>query len=133
MGCDAISLAVFHRARHACGAVAAGAIAQSDIDRAVRRYWRTMMRLGMFDPMEQQPMVTRIGIADVDTAAGDRFYRRSGAAAFRSTFYFQARVRPRPVPLPTGRWRSRTTVAKCKTKEHPKKLPKSFFFVFFVN
>jgi hypothetical protein len=65
-----------------------------------------MMRLGMFDPMEQQPMVTEIGIADVDNAAGDHFHRRSGGVAFRFTFYFH---------IVTGGQRSRTTVAKSKS------------------
>jgi hypothetical protein len=55
--------------RHVCDAVKGGAVQQTDVDRAARRYWRTLMRLGMFDEMEQQPMVTKVGVADVDNAA----------------------------------------------------------------
>lgn len=33
---------------HMCNAVTAGTINGTDVDRAARRYWRTMMRLGMF-------------------------------------------------------------------------------------
>jgi beta-D-xylosidase 4 len=52
---------------HMCDAVAAGSINMTDVDRAARRYWRTMMRLGMFDPMENQPMVVGVGAKDVDS------------------------------------------------------------------
>ena len=55
---------------HMCNAVDAGTINMTDVDRAARRYWRVMMRLGMFDPPEQQPMVTDIGPKDVEAAHG---------------------------------------------------------------
>ena len=54
---------------HMCDAVAAGTINITDVDRAARRYWRTMMRLGMFDPPETQPMIMDIGAKDVDSPA----------------------------------------------------------------
>jgi beta-glucosidase-like glycosyl hydrolase len=55
--------------RHVCAAVAAGAIAAADVDRAARRYFTVVLRLGMLDPMEGQPLVTALGAADVDSAA----------------------------------------------------------------
>ena len=64
---------------HMCDAVSAGVVSQSDLDRAARRYWRTMFRLGMFDPMEEQPMVTQIGAADVDNAASRELAQRIAA------------------------------------------------------
>jgi beta-xylosidase len=66
-------------AKHACDAVETGAVKQSDVDRAARRYWRTMMRLGMFDSMEEQPMVTSIGAAHVDSAATRELAQRTAA------------------------------------------------------
>lgn len=49
----------------------------SDVDRAARRYFRTMMRLGMFDPMDRQPMVTEIGPEQVDSPASRALAKRT--------------------------------------------------------
>ena len=43
--------------QHVCDAVAKGSVQQSDVDRAARRYWRTMMRLGARpEPFNFTPM-----------------------------------------------------------------------------
>jgi xylan 1,4-beta-xylosidase len=68
--------------RHVCNAVASGSVAQSDIDRAARRNWSTMLRLGMFDPIEQQPMITNIGAAAVDSADGRALAQRTATESF---------------------------------------------------
>lgn len=39
-------------------ALKAGAVAKADVDKAARRIFRTMMKLGMLDPMEDQPYVS---------------------------------------------------------------------------
>ena len=58
--------------QHMCDAVAAGAVAQADVDRAVGRYWRAMMRLGMCDTCE--PCIRPFDIA--------RCARRSAAPCY---------------------------------------------------
>jgi len=63
--------------RHLCSALANGTVSLQDIDRAARRYWKTMMKLGMFDDMESQPMVTEIGPALVDSADGRKLAQRA--------------------------------------------------------
>ena len=46
-----------------------GAIAKADVDKAARRIFRTMMKLGMLDPMEDQPYVgSRHGADQIDNA-----------------------------------------------------------------
>ena len=65
--------------QHVCDALNHGDIASTDLDRAARRYWRTMMRLGMFDPMEAQPYVTEIGAQDVDNEAGRELAQKTAA------------------------------------------------------
>jgi len=46
----------------------AGAVSEEDVDRASARVIRTMIKLGLLDPMDQQPL-TRIGPEVVDSAA----------------------------------------------------------------
>lgn len=65
--------------RNMCTAVAGGFVAQSDVDRAARRYWRTLMRLGYFDPMEEQPLVTAVGAEQVDSAANRALAQKTAA------------------------------------------------------
>ena len=50
-----------------------------------------MMRLGMFDPMEEQPMVTDIGAADVDTSGSRQLAQRAAAESLvcRTLLYVQ--------------------------------------------
>eukprot|EP01052_Picozoa_sp_SAG31_P040124 SAG31_NODE_5733_length_2354_cov_1.622616_1_plen_581_part_00 len=65
---------------HMCDAVAAGTINMTDVDRAARRYWRTMMRLGMFDPPEEQPMImdsSAYGAEAVDSPAARELAKRT--------------------------------------------------------
>lgn len=45
-----------------------GAIAKEDVDRAARRVFRTMFKLGMMDPMEDQPYVQSYGAGQIDNA-----------------------------------------------------------------
>jgi beta-glucosidase-like glycosyl hydrolase len=68
--------------RHMCTAVADGTVKQTDVDRAARRYWRTMMRLGMFDEMESQPLVTSVGKADVDSQATRALAQKAAEESF---------------------------------------------------
>lgn len=51
----------------------------ADVDRAARRYWRTMMRLGMFDSPENQPMVMDLGAGDVDSPAARALAQKTAA------------------------------------------------------
>ena len=64
-------------AQHMCAAVAHGSVSISDVDRAARRYFRTMMRLGMFDPMEGQTMVNGVGADQVDSPASRALAQRT--------------------------------------------------------
>lgn len=48
-------------------ALKAGAIAKADVDRAARRVFRTMFNLGMFDPMEDQSLLS-YGADQIDNA-----------------------------------------------------------------
>ena len=68
--------------KYVCDAVKSGAINTTDVDRAARRYWRTMMRLGMFDPMDTQPFVTDLGVKDVDTQENRALAQRAAAESF---------------------------------------------------
>eukprot|EP00040_Diaphanoeca_grandis_P037541 m.245586 g.245586 ORF g.245586 m.245586 type:complete len:1015 (+) comp33837_c3_seq28:144-3188(+) len=65
--------------QYICDAVANGSVTQSDVDRGVRRMWKTMFKLGMFDPMETQPLVTSIGVYDVDSEANRALAQQSAA------------------------------------------------------
>ena len=76
-------------AQHVCDALEHGAISSTDLDRAARRYWRTMMRLGMFDDMESQPFITEIGAKDVDSAENRALAKR--AACHSSAVMVRAR------------------------------------------
>jgi beta-glucosidase-like glycosyl hydrolase len=54
---------------HMMDALVSGAIDKADIDRAARRIFKTMFRLGMMDPMEDQPYAgLGYGAAEVDNA-----------------------------------------------------------------
>ena len=64
---------------HMCQALTDGAVSQGDIDQGARRVFRAMLRLGFFDPMEDQPMVLSLGAKDVDSAASRALAREAAA------------------------------------------------------
>eukprot|EP00756_Hemistasia_phaeocysticola_P023476 Hpha_TRINITY_DN15896_c2_g1::TRINITY_DN15896_c2_g1_i1::g.191891::m.191891 len=47
----------------------AGYVTHKDVDRAVKRVYKAMFRLGMLDPMEDQYYVNKVGMEVVDSAA----------------------------------------------------------------
>eukprot|EP01051_Picozoa_sp_SAG22_P007922 SAG22_NODE_576_length_8982_cov_21.167736_5_plen_259_part_00 len=62
--------------QNVCKAVAHGSVNMTDVDRAARRLWKTMMKLGMFDPVEPQPLA-RLGPETVDSPAARALAKRT--------------------------------------------------------